>query len=105
MERPGPLSRALPRAAFAACAAWLLLYELRVVAVADLDAGPLTSRFAHVVVLLTSSLLIIVKALGAGRERLAWLLIGSGVLAWSLGEVYYAAVLWDAEVISIPSPA
>ncbi len=28
-----------------------------------------------------------------------------GVLAWSLGEVYYTVVLWDAEVIAIPSPA
>ena len=27
------------------------------------------------------------------------------MLAWSLGEVYYTAVLWDAEVIAIPSPA
>ena len=27
------------------------------------------------------------------------------MLAWSLGEVYYTAVLWDAEEIPIPSPA
>ena len=27
------------------------------------------------------------------------------MLAWSLGEVYYTVVLWDAEVIAIPSPA
>src|SRR5688572_565174 len=105
MERPRPLSRTLSRAAFAACAAWLLLYELRVIVAPGLDAGPLTSRFAHDVVLLASSVLIIAKALSAGRERLAWLLIGAGVLAWSLGEVYYTAVLWDAEVIAIPSPA
>src|SRR5687768_2796436 len=105
MERLGTLSRAWPRAAFAACAAWVVLYELRVVLFPDLDAGPLTSRFAHDVVLLASSALIIAKALTAGRERLAWLLIGAGVAAWSLGEVYYTAVLWDAEVIAIPSPA
>src|SRR5215208_4043783 len=105
MERVRPLSRTLPRLAFAVSAPWLLLYELRAVAAPELDAGPLTSRFAHDVVLIVSSLLILARGLGAGRERLAWLLIGSGVLAWSLGEVYYTAVLWDAEVIPIPSPA
>jgi len=105
MEQLGRLSRAWTRAAFAACAAWLLLYELRVIVAPGLDAGPLTSRFAHDVVLLVASALILLKALSAGRERLAWLLIGLGVLAWSLGEVYYTAVLWDAEVIAIPSPA
>jgi len=104
MERRS-LSRGWPRAVFAACAAWLVLYEMRVVLFPGLDAGPLTSRFAHDVVLLASSVLIIAKAVTARRERLAWLLIGLGVLAWSLGEVYYTAVLWDAEVIAIPSPA
>ncbi len=105
MERLAPLTRAWPRAAFAACAVWLVLYELRVLVAPELDAGPLTSRFAHDVVLLAASALILARALEAGRERLAWLLIGAGVLAWSLGEVYYTAVLWDAEVIAIPSPA
>ncbi len=105
MERPRQLGQTVPRAAFAACALWLLLYELRVIVAPGLDAGPLTSRFAHDVVLLASSVLILVKALTAGRERLAWLLIGAGVLAWSLGEVHYTVFLWDAEVIAIPSPA
>jgi two-component system, cell cycle response regulator len=105
MERPRPLSRTWSHAAFAACALWLLLYELRVIAAPGLDAGPLTSRFAHDVVLLASSALILVRARGAGKERLAWLLIGAGVLAWSLGELHYTVFLWDAEVIAIPSPA
>ena len=84
MEQLGRLSRAWTRAAFAACAAWLLLYELRVIVAPGLDAGPLTSRFAHDVVLLVASALILLKALSAGRERLAWLLIGLGVLAWAV---------------------
>jgi diguanylate cyclase (GGDEF)-like protein len=99
------LRDAWPRAAFLACAVWLALYELRAVFASSLDAGPLTSRFAHDVVLLVASALILVRALSAGKERLAWLLIGLGVLAWSLGEVYYTVVLWDAETIAIPSPA
>ena len=96
---------AWPRAAFAACAAWLLLYELRAVFAGSLDAGPLTSRFAHDVVLLVASALILHRAWTVPQERLPWLLIGLGVLAWSLGEVYYTVVLWDAETIAIPSPA
>ena len=104
-QRLGTIGWATTRAAFAVCAAWLALYELRVIVAPGLDAGPLTSRFAHDVVLLASAALILVRAFGAPRERTAWLLIGLGVLAWSLGEVYYTAVLWDAEVIAIPSPA
>ena len=99
------LAYAWQRAAFAVCAAWLVLYELRVIVAPGLDAGPLTSRFAHDVVLLLASALILARAMKAGPERLAWLLIGGGVLAWSLGEVYYTVVLWDAEEIAIPSPA
>jgi two-component system cell cycle response regulator len=99
------LRYAWPQAAFAVCAAWLALYELRAIFFGDLDAGPLTSRFAHDVMLLVASALILVRAATARRERLAWLLIGLGVLAWSLGEVYYTVVLWDAETIAIPSPA
>jgi two-component system, cell cycle response regulator len=104
-QRLGAVSRTWSRTAFAVCAAWLLLYELRVIVAPSLDAGPLTSRFAHDVVLLVSAALILARAFGARRERTAWVLIGLGVLAWSLGEVYYTAVLWDAEVIAIPSPA
>ena len=40
-----------------------------------------------------------------GAERLAWALIGAGVLAWSLGEIYYTAVLWTDPAPPIPSPA
>ncbi len=39
------------------------------------------------------------------RERIAWLLIGTGVLAWTLGELYYTAVLWDDSSPPIPTPA
>src|SRR4051812_16568765 len=81
-------------AAFAVCFAWLALYELRAVFAGTLDVGPFTSRFAHDVVLLVASALILVRAASAPKERLPWLLIGLGVLAWSLGEVYYTVVLW-----------
>jgi diguanylate cyclase (GGDEF)-like protein len=105
MERLAVLVGRWHRPAFAACAAWLLLYELRAVVAPGLDGGPFTSSAAHIVVLLASSLLCLARAVRPGPERLAWLLIGGGVLAWSLGEVYYTAVLWDADTIPVPSPA
>ena len=46
MVAPRPL-----RLVLAACAAWLLVYELRVLLAPDLEIGPLFSRFAHDVVL------------------------------------------------------
>ena len=37
-----------------------------------------------------------------GASALAWLLIGAGVLAWTLGEIYYTAVLWTRELAADP---
>ena len=39
------------------------------------------------------------------RERLAWALLGVGLLAWTAGEIYYAAAFTGAESVPIPSPA
>src|SRR4051812_13240919 len=105
MKRLRPLLERWHQVVFAGCAAWLVLYELRVIVAPDLGLGPFSSRFAHDVVLLLASALCLAHGIRAGRERLAWLLIGAGVLAWSLGEVYYTAVLWTADEIPIPSPA
>jgi two-component system cell cycle response regulator len=94
------------RAAFAVAAAWLCIHELHAVLLPDLDGGPLFSRYAHDVVLLSASALCVAGAFRyRGTERVAWLLIGAGVLAWSFGEVYYTAVLWTDASPPIPSPA
>src|SRR3954454_24546167 len=100
MMRLRLLTASWHRAMFAVCAAWLVAYELRVLLVPGLDVGPLTGRGAHDVVLLASALLCLLRGVRERRERAACLLIGAGVLAWSLGEVYYTVVLWDAEVIA-----
>jgi diguanylate cyclase (GGDEF)-like protein len=101
MVVPRPL-----RLVLAACAAWLLVYELRVLLVPSLEVGPLFSRFAHDVVLLAAAVVCLARVPGArGPERLAWALIGGGVLAWSLGEIYYTAVLWTDPDPPIPSLA
>ena len=101
MVVPRPL-----RLVLAACAAWLLVYELRVLLAPDLEIGPLFSRFAHDVVLVLAGLVCVARVPRVqGAERLAWALIGAGVLAWSFGEIYYTAVLWTNPSPPIPSLA
>lgn len=47
----------------------------------------------------------IARAILVRRERLAWALLGAGLLAWTGGEIYYSAALVGAETVPIPSPA
>jgi diguanylate cyclase (GGDEF)-like protein len=86
--------------------AWLLVWELRTLLAPSLDVGPVFTRFAHDIALVLSSVLCLWGGLAAPRrERVAWLLIGAGLLSWSLGEIWYTAVLWNADSIPVPSPA
>jgi two-component system cell cycle response regulator len=101
MAAPRPL-----RLVLAACAVWMVLYELYVVLVPGLHAGLLFSRGAHDVVLVLAAVVCLARVRFVdGPERLAWALIGSGVLAWGFGEIYYTAVLWTATDPPIPSLA
>ncbi len=88
-----------------ACAGWLVLHELRVVALGSFNFPPLSSRFAHDVVLLLAAGVCLARGILVPHERAAWLLIGAGVTAWTFGELYYTAVLWTESDPPIPSPA
>ena len=71
-----------------------------------LDAGIVFSRFAHDVVLVVAAAVCLARVPRVrGPERVAWALIGAGVLAWALGEIYYTAVLWEDPAPPLPSPA
>ena len=98
-------ARPLVVAVLIACAVWLVAHELRVVAFGELSFAPLTSRFAHDVVLLLVAGVCLWRAVSVRAERGAWLLIGTGVLGWTFGELYYTVVLWDESSPPIPSPA
>jgi two-component system cell cycle response regulator len=83
-----------------AVSAWNAMFEL--------NFGPLQGFFAkwsYNVVLVGASLLCVVRGLGGGRDRRVWLLLGTSMLMWSLGNVYYSVVLWDKETIPVPSPS
>ncbi len=104
MRRQGRTGR-IARWLFAAVGVWLLAYEAHVVFFGDVDLGPAASRFAHDVVILIASGLCLWGAVRNRGERLAWLSIAVAVLAWTLGEIYYTAVLWEDPSPPIPSPA
>jgi len=94
------------RAAFGLGGAWLVAHELHVLLAPGLGGGPLFSRYAHDALLLAAAALCLAGGLRhRGAERVGWLLVGSGVLAWSLGELHYTAVLWEDPSPPIPSPA
>ena len=93
-------------ACFAVLGAWVAVLELQVVAIPGLcSSGPVTSDYAHNVIEVLAGLLCLGGAWQARREQTAWLLIGIGVLAWALGNLYYTVVLYDMESPPIPSPA
>ncbi len=45
------------------------------------------------------------RAVLVGRERLAWALLGSGLLLWTGGEIYYSAAFTGSAEVPIPSLA
>ena len=55
--------------------------------------------------ILTSAVACLLRAVLVRRERLAWTLLGIGLLLYSGGEIYYAAVLAGQASVPIPSPA
>src|SRR4029079_8258733 len=101
----GPPARRVVRFFLAVCLAWLVLHELRAVFFGSVSLGPLSSRFAHDVVLLICAVACLTRAVVVPRERVPWLLLGAGVLAWTFGEIYYTAVLWTESSPPLPSPA
>lgn len=55
--------------------------------------------------MLTSAAGCLLRAALVRRERLAWALLGVGLLLFAGGDIYFAAVLAEQATVSIPSPA
>jgi diguanylate cyclase (GGDEF)-like protein len=55
--------------------------------------------------MLTSAAACLLRAALVRRERAAWALLGAGLLLYTGGEIYYAAVLAGKGSVPIPSPA
>ncbi len=55
--------------------------------------------------IVSAGLACLIKALGAGRERSAWLAISAAVLAWGAAEIYWTAFIQNNPSAPYPSPA
>jgi len=67
--------------------------------------GGLVTRWSPLVIFPAAALLCGVHGFRRGRERAAWLLLGSGLLLWGFGIAYFTILQWDLKVIPTPSPA
>jgi diguanylate cyclase (GGDEF)-like protein len=71
--------------------------------------GPSTdalfNTWIYSALMLTSAAACLLRAVLVRRERVAWALLGVGLLLYAGGEIYYAAVLAGQASVPIPSPA
>ncbi len=82
---------------------WIAAYELHALGVGWLPVGQ--TKWLHLVVMAAGAGLCLLRAALRREERVAWLLIGLGVAAWTAGELYFTAVLWSDSSPPVPSPA
>ncbi|HEY7951285.1 MAG TPA: HD domain-containing phosphohydrolase [Solirubrobacterales bacterium] len=65
----------------------------------------LFNTWIYSALMLTSAAACLLRAALVRRERVVWALLGVGLLLYTGGEIYYAAVLAGRETVPIPSPA
>lgn len=68
-------------------------------------ADALFNTWIYNALMLTSAAACLLRAALVRRERVAWTLLGIGLLLYTGGEIYYAAVLAEKASVPIPSPA
>jgi hypothetical protein len=95
----------LLRAALLVSLVWIALHEVQAIFAPSFAASTLFHRWAHVVVLFVGAASCLTASRRAGHERLAWTLIGLGILGWAGGEAWYTTVLWNDASPPIPSPS
>ncbi len=82
---------------------WIAACELHALGLSWIPVGP--EKWLHVVVMGAGASLCLLRAAVRREERAAWLLLGLGVMAWVLGELYFTAALWSDASPPVPSPA
>jgi two-component system, cell cycle response regulator len=92
------------RTLLALFASWCVLRELEVGPLHHALSGPAFGKVAYWIVVVGSSLLTIWRGRSArAGERVAWMLIGTGALLWSLADVYWTLFLATQDSIPVPS--
>jgi diguanylate cyclase (GGDEF)-like protein len=86
--------------------AWLVIYEINVLADLAPAHGIVFGRAPHLVVSFGAGLVCALGALRhSGGQRVGWLLVALGIVAWTAGDVYWTTVLLDEDSIPVPSPS
>lgn len=99
-------SRRLVNALYLLLGTWLSAAAIRGAFFEHGTVGPVFDRFIHdAALVLAASLCVVGAARRRGPQRAGWALIAAGIAAWTAGEIYYTARLWNAATIPIPSPA
>jgi hypothetical protein len=91
------------RIALVVVGVWIAACELHALGFTWLPVGPV--RWLHLAMMEVGGVLCLVRAAARPRERAAWLLLGLGVTAWVLGELYFSVALWTDASPPVPSPA
>jgi two-component system cell cycle response regulator len=91
------------RGVVAILGAWLVACELHGLGVRWAPSGP--EKWLHLIMMGIGAALCIARGIIRPRERAAWIVVGLAVLAWTLGELYFTAVLWSDTAPPVPSPA
>ena len=91
------------RALLIVLGAWLVACELHGLGVALGAIG--SGEMAALPMMAIGAALCIARGIIRPRERAAWIVIGLAVLAWTLGELYFTAVLWSDASPPVPSLA
>jgi two-component system cell cycle response regulator len=84
-------------------AAVVAVYDWLGIGVSAID-GPINGPLYDAVVV-CAGLVCLVRARGAGRERVAWVLIGGAMLTWAAAEIYWTAYIEGNPDAPYPSPA
>jgi two-component system cell cycle response regulator len=93
----------IERALLCAAGAWLALWQVHVLVAPWLPVGPV--KPVHLIVMAVGALVMLSRAVRVRSERVGWICLALGVLAWIGGEAYYSVVLWDLTEAPFPSPA
>ena len=104
-HRPAPIG-ADPRIGRLLCAALLAVTGVYLIEALTGSHGSLDRFFDTWVyngLLLASSAACLARGLLVRAERLPWLLLGTALLLWSIGDLYYLFFLSGLDEVSIPS--
>jgi two-component system cell cycle response regulator len=106
MAKLSPRGRLLLRCAGAALVlAWVAFTLHAALGFGGSAAETLFGIWVYDGLMLGAAASCLVRAAIVHRERLAWTLLGAGLLTWTAGEIYYSAVLAGSGSVPIPSPA